>query len=176
MDPYLGQIKLFGFGFNPKGFALCNGATLAIQQNAALYSLINIQFGGNGSTTFMLPDLRGRVPLGADPAQSNYIQGKTGGAETVAISIGNMPAHTHSMNASTTAAAAPNPGTSNRLAQPQTWASGSQIALYGAKSSPTSLAADAIGTAGSNAGHNNMQPFQVLNFCIALTGYYPSRN
>jgi microcystin-dependent protein len=176
MEPFVGQIKLFGFAFNPRGYALCNGATLTIQQNMALYSLIGIQFGGNGSTNFMLPDLRGRVPLGADPSQSTYIQGRTGGAEAVAIGIGNMPAHNHSMNASTTAAAAPGPGLNNRLAQPQNWGNGSPIALYGAKDTQAQLAVDAISTAGGGAAHNNMQPYQVLNFCIALTGYYPSRN
>ncbi|MGE5493522.1 MAG: phage tail protein [Actinomycetota bacterium] len=176
MEPFVGQIKTWGFSFNPQGYALCNGATLNIQQNAALYSLIGVQFGGNASTTFLLPDLRGRVPLGADYTRSQYLQGHTGGAETVALVAGNMPAHTHVMNASNTPAAFPLPGTTSELAQPGNWGNGSAIQLYGPNAAPVALAADAIAVTGAGAGHNNMQPYQVLNFCIALTGYYPSRN
>lgn len=176
MESYLGQIRMFGFGFNPRGYALCNGATMQISQYTALYSLIGIQFGGDGRNTFMLPDLRGRVPLGADPTQSVYIQGKTGGAEMVQLGVGSMPAHSHSMNVSATPAAVALPGPANRLAEPPIWSNGNPIALYGARSAPAVLAGDSIGTAGTGASHNNMQPFQVLNFCIALSGYYPSRN
>ncbi|MFZ2403625.1 MAG: tail fiber protein [Methylobacter sp.] len=167
---------MWGFSYNPQGYALCNGATMNINQYMTLYSLIGIQFGGNGSTTFQLPDLRSRVPIGADYAQSQYLQGKTGGAESVALTQSNIPAHTHSMNASNTAAAVQIPGTANRLAQPQQWANGNNVNLYGPNANPATLASDSIANTGGGAAHNNMQPFLALNFCIALTGYYPSRN
>lgn len=176
MDPFVGQIKIWGFPFNPKGYALCNGAVMNIQQNMALFSLLNTQFGGDGRTTFLLPDLRGRVPLGADYTHSQYVQGLAGGLESVTLTVGNMPSHIHAMNASNITAAAAAPGTDHELAQPGNWANGSQIKLYGPNSAPVALAADAVGNAGAGLGHNNMQPYQVLNFCIALTGTYPSRN
>lgn len=173
MEPYLGQIKMWGFPFNPSGYALCNGATMNVTQNAALYSLLKTQFGGNGTTTFLLPDLRGRVPLGANSA---HPQGNTGGVESVTLATANMPAHTHLMNASNTAASFPVPGIANELAKPGNWANGSQIQLYGPLAAPVTLAADAISMVGDGAAHSNMQPYQVLNFCIALTGIFPMRN
>lgn len=176
MEPFVGQIKTWGFTFNPTGYALCNGATLNIQQYAALFSLIGIQFGGNGSTTFQLPDLRSRVPLGANPSQPSYLQGKTGGAETVTLTPSTMPAHFHAMNASNIAATVQIPGTSNRLAQTPNWANSSPINLYGANSAPVALVADSIGSTGDGAPHANLQPYLALNFCIALTGYYPQRS
>lgn len=176
MDPFIGQIKTWAFALKPKGYALCDGATMTIQQNAALYALLGVQFGGNGSTTFQLPDLRGRVPLGAVASNPQYVQGKTGGAETVTLTTSTMSAHTHGMNASTTAAAFPVPGANSRLAQPGQWGNGSTINLYGANAAPATLAADSIGSTGGGAAHDNMQPFLVLNFCIALTGTFPSRN
>lgn len=176
MEPFLGQIKIWSFPFNPKGYAFCNGATMNMQQNAALYSLLYTQFGGNGSTTFLLPDLRSRVPLGANPTQNAYLQGRIGGAEMVMLDQNTMPAHFHAMNASTTPASFPVPGTSNRLAQAHDWPSGGLANVYGLNSSPVALAADSIGNTGGGQPHPNLQPYQVLNFCIALTGYYPSRS
>lgn len=167
---------MWGFSFNPQGYGLCNGATMQIAQNQALYSLLHTQFGGDGKTTFMLPDLRGRVPLGADFGQYGYAQGTKGGAETVALTVSSMPSHTHAMNASDIPAAFPLPGTVNRLAKPGNWGNGSPIQLYGANANPVALAADSIGVDGGGVGHNNMQPYLVMNFCIALTGYYPARN
>lgn len=175
-EVFLGQITTFGFNFAPKYFALCNGQQLAIAQNQALFSLLGTMYGGNGVTTFALPDLRSRTPVGAgnsvDPGWNPpaYNQGEIGGVENVTLLTTQMPNHSHTCNGNTAAADNRNPTgaffatTSKEMYSPA--ASGPQVAL-----SPAT-----IGMAGGNQPHANVQPYLAINFCIALSGIYPSRN
>ena len=170
-DPFIATIRLVGFNFAPVGWALCQGQSLPISQNTALFSLIGTYFGGDGVNTFNLPDLRGRVAVsqGQGTGRSNYNQGQMGGAESVSLVASQAPAHTHTLMAASNATT-PNPGPSLALGSPAT-----AVQLYGTNS-PTALASGSIGTFGSGAAHENRQPFLGLNYIIALTGIFPSRS
>jgi microcystin-dependent protein len=172
-ESFIGQIRLFSFNFNPKGWALCNGQTLAINQNAALFSILGTTYGGNGVSTFQLPNLQARTP--AYGISTLGPLGAITGAETVALSTAQMPQHTHTLNGLNTAGTAAHPN-GNMLANisnaydhyaPAT--AGTLVAL--SQSGPNSLS-----TVGTGATHNNLQPFLVLNYCICMTGIFPSRN
>lgn len=176
-DFYLGQIMLTGFGFAPRGFAQCNGQLLSISQNAALFSLLGTYYGGNGQSTFALPNLQGCAAVGAgasaDPGwqPAPYNLGQLGGTENVTIIPTSMPAHTHLVAANTQTGTAKNPASDSLYAATPSEAiygpaSGSLVPLY-----PTE-----ISQVGGNGPHQNMQPYRVINFNIALTGIYPSRN
>ncbi len=165
MDQFLGQLTLASFSFAPKGWALCNGQLLPVSQNQALFSLIGTSFGGNGSTTFALPDLRGRVALGSG---SSYTLGQMTGTETVTLLPTQLPPHTHSLTVS--GASGGNLGT----VQGNTVGMASGPAY--AKSANAVMASGAISMAGSSQGHENRSPFVVLNWIIALQGIYPTRN
>jgi len=166
-DPYIGQIMLASFGFAPKNWAHCNGATLPINQYQALFSLLGTSFGGNGSTTFMLPDLRGRTPYGMSGA---YPLGQSGGAESVTLLGTQIPQHMHTAGYSTQNGAVRNP--TNAL-----YGNTGASAVYADASGPqVPLNQSTVGNAGQNLPHPNLQPYAVLNFCIALNGIYPSRN
>jgi microcystin-dependent protein len=164
---YLGQIMLTGFGFAQRGFALCNGQLMAINQNAALFSLLGTQYGGNGQSTFALPDMRGVTPTGSTiPTQV----GQRGGSENVTLISSTMPQHTHLVMANTQTATVKNPANA-------TYASTPSETLYGASNNnivPINPAQ--IFPVGGNSPHDNMQPYLVINFNIALTGIFPSRN
>lgn len=172
---FLGQIMLTGFGFAQKGFALSNGQILPIAQNQALFSLLGTTYGGNGTTTFALPNLQSSTPVGfgssADPAwqPAPYNWGETGGVENVTVLYQQLPVHNHIGQGTTAAGAQRNPvntlyGTnSNALYAP---ANGAQVPL--ANSTVTAV--------GGNQPHANMQPFEVINYNIALVGIFPSRN
>lgn len=172
MDYFLGCIAIFPFGFAPKGWAQCNGQLLSIQQNAALFSLLGTTYGGNGTTTFALPDLRGRTILsyGTSPVGTNYVLGEVGGTETVTLLTTQIPSHTHSFNANTASGTAGEPG--DILASP------TGINCYNAPGSPVTLNPGSITplAGGASTPHNNLQPYLTLNFCIALQGIFPSRN
>lgn len=168
-NPFLGEIRMFGCNFAPRGWATCNGQIMSIAQNTALFSLLGTQYGGNGQTTFGLPDLGGRVPLnqGQGPGLSNRIVGEEGGSEAVALTTAEIPQHNHVL-----------PVTSSRADRAN--ASGAVLAdskepIYAAMSSNVQLAPSAIAPVGSGQSHNNMQPYLVINFCIALAGIFPSR-
>lgn len=170
-EPFIGEIRLFGFNFAPQGWATCDGQLLNVAQNQALYSLIGTTYGGNGSTNFNLPDFRGRTLLHAN---ATHLEGKSGGSETVALSAtSQLPTHNHALMASS------NPGNSN---VPQgnilsAVAETTNFAYATAKATPTAtLAAGSLSPAGGSGGHNNVQPSLTINYCIALTGYYPSRS
>jgi microcystin-dependent protein len=159
MDPFLGEIILVPFDFAPKGWARCDGALLPINQNQALFSLLGTQFGGNGVSTFALPDLRGRVPMAAG---GGVLVGETGGSASVVLTASQMPPHTHF---------APGGG-----AQTTSHPANAAAAVGGAyTTAPTTLLGSPV-AAGANQPHPNMQPFLVLTFVIALQGIFPSRN
>ena len=168
-QPFIGQIMIFGFGFAPRNWAFCNGQILAIAQNSALFSLLGTTYGGNGTTTFALPDLRGRVPMqwGQGPGLSDRTQGEVGGQESVALLQTQMPQHTHAALASSAAPAIGVP-TGNA------WATGGAAAY--AASTNTVMAAGALSNAGGGQPHENRAPLLTVNYCIALAGIFPSRN
>jgi microcystin-dependent protein len=180
MDPFLGQITILGCNFAPVGWALCQGQTLSIAQYTAVFSLLGTNFGGNGVSTFMLPDLRGRAPVGQGqgPGLSIYSIGEAGGAETVPINQASYPAHSHGLFAAASTGAGNTPGGLSE-AEGQTGARGGAInlALYSASGTATTLAPAALtAAAGGGLPHNNVEPYLALNFCIALQGIFPSRS
>ncbi|MGH9445429.1 MAG: phage tail protein [Terriglobia bacterium] len=171
-NPFLGEIRIFGFTFAPTGWAQCNGALLSISQNTALFSILGTTYGGDGRTTFGLPDLQGDLVAGAGsgPGLTPRSPGDTGGETTVTIATATMAAHTHAANCNSGAGNQTNPAGSF-------WAqeAGGTNAYSG--SGPAQMAAAALSPSGSAAPqpHANLQPFLVLNYCIALQGVYPSR-
>ncbi len=170
--PFIGEIRMWGLTFAPRGWALCNGQLLSIASNTALFSLLGTTYGGNGTTTFALPDLRGRVPvgMGSGPGLPNVVQGEASGTPTTTLSVSNLPAHNHALNAKTGVGNEPAP-TSHLLA-----ASDQRNSQYTSAGSDTTLATSAIGNTGSGSSFSNMQPYLGLNFCIATQGIFPSRN
>jgi len=163
-QPFLGQIMPAAFNFAPRGFAGCNGSLMSISQNQALFSLLGTYYGGNGTTTFALPDLRGRTPIGFE---GNAIA-EAGGTESVTLLQNQLPAHTHSFNGST------NPGGAYDPSSGVFGGSGS-LKIYGSSGGQQVALAATIDNAGQTQPHSNMQPYTVLNFCIALNGVFPSR-
>jgi microcystin-dependent protein len=166
-EPFIGQLMLVPYNFAPRGWALCNGQILPIAQNTALFSLLGTTYGGNGQTTFALPDLRGRVPIssGQGPGLSNYSLGEVGGVESVTLNVNQMPAHNHTIachsgdpNDSSPANSLPAGGGSYNTA------------------ANASMAQGMASSAGGNQPHENRHPYLVLNWIIALEGIFPSRN
>jgi microcystin-dependent protein len=189
-EPFLGMIILVGFNFAPQGWAFCNGQLLPINQNTALFSLLGTQYGGNGVTTFALPDLRGRVPLGFGQGAglSNYVQGQVGGVETVTLTINQMPIHTHVIAPGSLSGT---PRVKNAAGNRQTPVgnvpaieAAGVTATYSDQAPDASMAAGTITISGSptaaNAGAGQpfpvVQPYVAMNYCIALQGIFPSRN
>lgn len=170
--PYLGEIRNFGFNFPPVGWMTCQGQILSIASNTALFSLLGTTYGGNGSTTFALPDLRGRVPVGTGtgPGLSNVVWGEESGSPTTTLAVANLPAHNHPLNAKTGVGNAAAP-TGHLLA-----ASDQRNSQYTNAVADTTLTATAVGNTGSGTAFTNMQPYLGSNFCIATQGIFPSRN
>jgi microcystin-dependent protein len=180
MDPFIGQITIFGCNFAPQGWALCQGQILAISQYTALFSLLGVNFGGNGTSNFALTDLRGRAPIGfgQGPGLSYNAIGETGGQETVPINTSSYPTHSHALFAAASPATTNAPGGLIE-ADGQSGGRGGTVnlALYSASGTPTTLAPAALtAAAGGGQSHNNLQPYLALNFCIALQGIFPSRS
>ena len=168
---FIGQIMMTGFSFAPKSWAQCNGQLLPIAQNQALFSLLGTQYGGNGTTTFALPDLRSRTPVGY--ASSVQI-GQSSGAENVTLLSTNLPSHTHTVNASTTNGDNRNPSTRLFATSTNTTA---PVNMYAPSTGAlVPLNAQTVSPTGGNQPHPNLQPYSVINFCIALSGIFPSRN
>jgi microcystin-dependent protein len=162
--PFMSEIRIVSFGFAPEGWAFCNGQLLPINQNQALFSLLGTTYGGNGQTTFALPDLRGDTPIHVG---SGHTLGETGGEQAHTLSIAELPTHVHGMNGSNT------PSETNI-------ATGAYLGIvnnaYGAAANLVALSPAAMTNVGGSQPHLNMQPFLTLNFCIALIGVFPSRN
>jgi microcystin-dependent protein len=167
--PFLAEIKIVSFGFAPKGWALCHGQILAINQNQALFALLGTTYGGNGQTTFALPDLRGRMPMHEGQGHS---LGERSGEETHTLVSSELPQHSHLLQASL-ASAAPGGGVSNDPENNMLSAATTEV--YSASAANTSLSADSIGLTGGSQAHENRQPYLALNFIIALQGVFPSR-
>lgn len=172
MDPYVGQITLVAFNFAPVGWAQCDGSLLAISQNTALFSLIGTTYGGDGQTTFALPDLRSRVPLhqGEGPGLSDYNLGQSGGVESVALSSAQIPSHTHQAKCFTG-------GSHSNSPVGGVWAQASADTPYKALPAATvAMNGGAIGQTGGNQPHENRMPLLALNYIIALEGIFPTQN
>ncbi|MGE0419017.1 MAG: phage tail protein [Acetobacteraceae bacterium] len=172
-EPFVGQIIPVGFNFVPVGWLACNGQLVPISQYETLFMLIGTTYGGDGQTTFGLPDLRGRVPLGQGqgPGRSNYVIGQMAGTESVTLQSQQVGAHNHSVRASA------QPGTTNVPGPTQALAVNSQTAanLYASPPATVTLAPGAIAPAGSSMPHQNLQPFQVINYIIAYNGIFPQQ-
>jgi len=179
-DQFLAEIRIFPFNFAPIGWALCNGQLMAISQNAALFSLLGTNYGGDGRSTFGLPNLQGCVPLdqGQGAGLTNYVVGETGGAPSIVLQANQMGVHSHALNATTVIATAASP-TSAIYAKghyaPPGGAAG-PVQAYTAKAPGSLMNANALASVGGGAPHNNLMPFLTVNFCIALTGIFPPRS
>ena len=169
-EPFVGEIRMFGFNFPPQGWAFCDGQLLSISQNAALFSLLGTIYGGDGVSNFALPDLRSRVPvsLGQGEGLSSYAEGQAGGTETVTLGPAQMPAHTHAVSASSSPAASERPAGRVLARSPD-------HSYIPEPDTDTVMNAKMIGEAGNSQPHENIQPYLVLNFCIALQGVFPAR-
>ncbi|HSS22805.1 MAG TPA: tail fiber protein [Pyrinomonadaceae bacterium] len=163
-DPFLSEIRIFSFGYAPRGWAMCNGQFLPINQNQPLFSLLGTTFGGNGQTTFALPDLRGNVPIHVG---QGFTLGQKGGEQAHTLTSSEMPTHIHFLNAFSDNGDTP-------IAAGNLFASAA--GLYGPPNSLTSLIPTTVSSVGGSQAHLNMQPFLTLNFSIALQGIFPSPN
>lgn len=169
-DPFVAEIRIFPFDFAPVGWAICDGQILPLSQNTALFSLLGTTYGGNGKSNFALPDLQGRAPMhpGQGPGLSLHDLGETGGSETVSLLESEIPAHSHGFRASIQPADMPVPG-GNMLARPLAGFN------YAGASNYINMSYDMLSPSGGDQAHNNLQPYLVLNFCIALQGVFPPR-
>jgi microcystin-dependent protein len=169
-SPYIGEIRIFAGNFAPNGWAFCNGALQAINQNSALFSLIGTTYGGDGVNTFGLPDLQGRVPIhqGTDGSGNNYVMGQRAGVEAVTLTTGQIPAHTHVPQA--------NSGPGNQQSPANgVWATPSTGTIYSNVAPSLGMAPAAIVSAGTSLPHDNMVPFLAVSFIISLFGIFPSQ-
>lgn len=195
MEPYIGEIKLFGFYFNPRGYLLCQGQLLNIAQNTALFSLLGTNYGGNGQTTFGIPDLRGRSAIGQGQGGGlqNYAIGQVGGTENTTLTLANMPAHTHTATATTTATATSTlygeGGVGDKLSPAGNLSAALQNAFkapqstdnvaYSSEAIATTVNATTsvqVGITGSSLPFSILNPYLTLNYSIATEGIFPSRN
>lgn len=165
-EPFLSEIRVMSFVFAPKGWALCNGQLLPINQNQALFSLLGTTFGGDGRVNFALPDLRGRTPLHVG---SGHTLGERGGEQAHTLSVSELPTHTHVANATSSNSNATSPSSSVGYGR-------SGTLMYGPASQLAAMSSAAISNTGGSQAHLNMQPFLTLSFCIALQGIFPSPN
>jgi microcystin-dependent protein len=170
-EPFIGEVKIWAGNFAPRNWAFCNGQLLPIAQNTALFSLLGTTYGGDGRTTFALPDLQGRAPMhpGTGPGLTSKRLGEKGGVENVSLATAQIPSHTHNWTAQSRR---------GDLADPvgRDLARASSGNAYHAPGNVVQMASNAIGETGGGGSHNNMQPYLALSFIIALQGIYPSRS
>lgn len=175
-DPFVAEIRIFPFNFAPKGWAFCDGQILPISQNTALFSLLGTTYGGNGQSTFALPNLQGSAPMhpGQGPGLSLHDLGEVGGSETVTLLISEMPFHTHTVGRALDATGDSTTPVASIWAQ----AGSLRAAVNSYNPGPPTgaMKSDVIQPAGGGLPHNNMQPYLTLNFCIALQGVFPPRS
>ena len=167
--PFVGEIKIFAGNFAPTGHALCNGQLMPISQNTALFSILGTTYGGDGKSTFALPDLQGRSPMhpGQGPGLSLHILGEQSGTETETLGVTQMPAHVHALSGSTAASAStPSNGLLGQASAP----------VYGGASNLVQMASQAVSAVGGAQPHDNRQPYLALTFIIALQGVFPPRS
>jgi microcystin-dependent protein len=173
VDPFVAEIRIFGFNFAPKGWATCDGQIMPISQNTALFALLGTTYGGDGKTTFALPNLGRSAPMhagnGQGPGLSERFEGEVGGAETVTLLQTEIPSHTHALKAS------PDPGDNTVPGQTTSLAGSIGGSIYGNTSSGGTMAPEVLTPLVADGPHNNMQPYLALNFCIALQGVFPPR-
>jgi microcystin-dependent protein len=171
-DPFVAEIRIFGFNFAPRGWAFCDGQLLPLSQNTALFSLLGTTYGGNGNSNFALPNLQGRAPMqpGQGPGLSARSLGESGGEENVTLLQSQIPAHQHTLNVVNDIGEDNGPGPTQGLAR----STGGR--LYGASGTLTPMNVSSLSPAGGSQPHNNMQPYLTMNFCIALQGVFPPRS
>lgn len=173
-DPFVAEIRIFPFNFAPIGWAVCNGQLLPISQNTALFSLLGTTYGGNGITTFALPDLQGRAAMQPDQGLglSLHDLGETGGSDTVTLLVSEIPTHSHALRANPLTGDTPTPGATASLARPGT------ILAYQTNTAANlaPMAPESISPTGGDQPHNNLQPYLTMRFCIALQGVFPPRS
>jgi microcystin-dependent protein len=180
-DQFVGEIRMVGFNFAPVGWQLCNGQIISISQNAALFALLGTQFGGNGTSTFGLPNLQGRMPVhqGSGPGGS-FVMGEVGGVPSVTLTQAQMPIHTHVVNALSTNAGAVNTASGNVPCTPLVTVNVATthvgVAPYSPNNPDVQMSNKMLGTAGGSTPVATVPPFQVVNFIIATVGLFPSRN
>ena len=176
-QPFLGEVRAFGFNFAPFQWALCNGQILPISQYTALFSLLGTYFGGNGTTNFALPNLQGQIPMhwGSPAGLTETVLGETQGTENVTLNTGQLPQHNHGVQTFQNTATN---GTKTNIPAQTNWIGDSDFdQAWNTATAPTAtMSASAVGPAGNSLPHENRQPFLVVNFCIALAGIYPARN
>ena len=171
-DPFVAEIRIYPFNFAPTGWAFCDGQLLPISQNTALFSLLGTTYGGDGRSTFALPNLQGRAPMhpGQGPGLSLHDLGESAGSETVTLLESEIPAHSHSLMAVNAVASLNAPGADRTLAR-----SSGGFAYQQSPANPVNLSPQTLALAGGSLPHNNLMPYLTLNFCIALQGVYPPR-
>lgn len=171
-EPYVGEIRMFAGNFAPRGWAFCDGQLLAVSQNDALFSLFGTTYGGDGRTTFGLPDMRGRVPIhaGTGPGLSTRRLGEKAGYEKVTLTVNQLPSHSHTFNAVSTPATDTSPGTNETLAQSVGYDA------YVPNQSPAPMSTANVTSIGGSRSHENEMPYLCVHFIVALFGIYPSRH
>jgi microcystin-dependent protein len=173
--PFLGEIRMFGFNFPPRGWAFCSGQLLPISQNTALFSILGTTYGGNGTSTFALPNLQGAAPMnsGQGPGLTNRVLGETGGSPAVTLITTQMPIHSHTLECSTNLA--DQHGAAGNIPAPGVARRGQNFYASAGGTNPA-MQSSLVGLAGGSLPHNNLPPFLAVNFCIALQGIFPARN
>lgn len=165
MEAYLGDIRMFAGDFSPRGWEFCNGQLLRVSEHVALFSLIGTLYGGDGETTFALPDMRGRVPMHTNPS---HAVGESQGSEAVSLTANQLPAHTHSAIADSDAGTSADPTGHH-------WANSAGAVAYSTVATGSNMSISAIQTTGESIPHENRQPYQCISFMICVDGIYPSR-